>query len=51
MTTPARAQVAAWLAGEAAATLAGDVESVRAQIEQARGEGVSALLCERWRSA
>lgn len=51
MTTTARTQVAAWLASEASATLAGDVESVRAQIEQARSEGVSALLCERWRDA
>lgn len=51
MTTPARAQVAAWLADDASATLADDVVQVRVQIEQARSEGVSGLLCERWRSA
>lgn len=45
-----RAQVAAWLESDAMASLAADTDTLTLRIEAARREGLSGLLCERWRA-
>ncbi len=50
MTPADRAQVAAWLVDTASTALATDIDLLRDHIDLARREGVSGLLCDRWRA-